>query len=331
MSRIVFRADGNSTVGTGHVMRCLSIADTFKSHGHECVFITAEDEFKATIALHGHKSIVLHSDFREMGSELDKIVPVISELQPAAMFVDSYYVTAPYLESLQKLLQKVAGRTASLPGKCAGLIYIDDVMAFPYPCDVLINYNIYGPDQLQGYNRMYEQTKKAQGDEGRTGIFVSEPVYLLGTAYAPLRAEFQKLPARLVRKEATDILISTGGADFEHMATALIKETQKLQESHLRFHFVVGAMNKDRDEIRALADEYGCIVMHENVRDMCRLMQGCDAAISAAGSTLYELCATQTPAITYILADNQIPGARGFEAQGVLRCAGDVRRIILQS
>ena len=60
---------------------------------------------------------------------------------------------------------------------------------------------------------------------------------------------------------------------------------------------------------------------------MSELMQKCDVAISAAGSTLYELCVTQTPAITYILEDNQVPGAKGFEDEGVLKCAGDLREL----
>ena len=54
-------------------------------------------------------------------------------------------------------------------------------------------------------------------------------------------------------------------------------------------------------------------------------MLSCDVAVSAAGFTLYELCAMQTPTITYILADNQIPGAEAFERHGILKCAGDYR------
>ena len=62
-------------------------------------------------------------------------------------------------------------------------------------------------------------------------------------------------------------------------------------------------------------------------RMMSKLMRKCDLAVSAAGSTLYELCATQTPTITYILANNQIPGAEGFERHGIMRCVGDWRTL----
>lgn len=59
-------------------------------------------------------------------------------------------------------------------------------------------------------------------------------------------------------------------------------------------------------------------------------MQSCDVAVSAAGGTIYELCLTQTPTITYILADNQISGAEGFEKRGILSNAGDIRDVGLK-
>lgn len=112
-----------------------------------------------------------------------------------------------------------------------------------------------------------------------------------------------------------------------HISLELAEEIRKRAEVDIAFHFIVGAMNQDKEFIYDRAKDCPNIVLHENVRNMSALMQFCDVAISAAGSTLYELCATQTPAITYILADNQIPGAEGFERHGVLQCAGDVRQL----
>ena len=58
---------------------------------------------------------------------------------------------------------------------------------------------------------------------------------------------------------------------------------------------------------------------------MSELMSICDVAISAAGSTLYELCACGVPTITYVIADNQIDGAREFERKGLMIKSGDLR------
>ena len=69
----------------------------------------------------------------------------------------------------------------------------------------------------------------------------------------------------------------------------------------------------------------GNAVLHINEHNMSALMQKCDIAISAAGSTLYELCATGIPAITYTLADNQLIAAEQFDKQGIMLSAGDCR------
>lgn len=300
---ILFRADGNSMTGSGHIMRCLSIANEAKRRGHHTLFVTAGNEFEDIITSRGHEIAVMNTDYTDMPSELDRFMAVINARHPQTVIIDSYYVTESYLKALKE------------SGRVPALIYIDDVSAFPYPCDMLLNYNIYGPDA--GYKALY------------SGSGVHEPKFLLGTAYAPLREEFQNLLPRQVKKTAADILVSTGGADAEHMGLSLLREvlSRKRELEHLRFHFIIGSMNGDRDAIRSLASGMQSVVLHENVTDMSRLMQQMDLAVSAAGSTLYELCATQTPSVTYVLADNQIPGAEGFMRHGILKSAGDVREL----
>ncbi len=308
---LMFRADGNSQVGAGHIMRCLSIADAGRRYaGEDSLFVLASDDFKGIIEGRGYRCAVLGTDYRHMESETGRMEELIYCHKPRALVADSYYVTVEYLDSLKDMAGRVGGR----------LVYLDDVMAFAYPCHILINYNIYGPDQREFYEDLYKQAGY--------GL----PKFLLGTDYVPLREEFQNLAARETRKEAKDILISTGGADMEHIALGLAQylvRTRDWQEGRkfdgFRFHFIVGAMNGDLEKIQAATGDDERIVLHVQVTDMQRLMSQCDTALSAAGSTLYELCAAQTPAVTYILADNQEPGAKGFERYGVLACAGDAR------
>ncbi|MCM1118713.1 MAG: UDP-2,4-diacetamido-2,4,6-trideoxy-beta-L-altropyranose hydrolase [bacterium] len=291
---VIFRADGNAEVGSGHVMRCLSIADAARQVGEECIFVTASDDFADIIAARGHGNHILHTDYRDMESE--EFLPALSPYRLSTLFVDSYFVSVGYLSKLAERCRERGIR----------LVYIDDVLAMPYPCDVLVNYNIYAKANV--YENLYAGRRM--------------PELLLGTAYAPLRAEFGKLPCRAVRDRAESILISTGGADPKHMAVELVRAARG--QDYL-FHVVVGSMNRDREAIRSLAAGCGNIILHENVTAMSALMQTCDLAISAAGSTLYELCATQTPTVTYVLADNQMPGAEGFASRGIMRSCGDVR------
>lgn len=299
---IIFRADGNSLVGVGHVMRCLSIADAFKKVGESCLFITSDNIMSKTIRERGHKNLVLGLKYDHMDEEIDLLKKAITTKKTKVIFIDSYFVTERYLESLRDFCVK----------KHILLVYIDDVLAFPYPCDVLLNYNIYASSDE--YSNLYKGCVS--------------PEFMLGTAYAPQREEFQNLSDRIVNRQGKNILISTGGADSEHISLEIIKTIIASNKwKDYKFHVIVGSMNRDKDKIYSLAAGWDNIEIYEEVIKMADLMRSCDVAISAAGSTLYELCSTQTPTITYILADNQILGAKGFEEKGVLHCAGDVRRL----
>lgn len=301
---IIFRTDGNSSVGSGHAMRCLAIADAAKKMGERCLFVIAGKELFPIITSHTHECIVLNTDFTHMDTEIKQFLPIIQKKRPWVLFIDSYFVTDTYLSQVWNCVKKNSGK----------LVYIDDVLSFPYPCDILVNYNIFGPDKICDYNLMYQKVQ------------VSPPKFLLGTSYAPLREEFQKLQKRKVKKMARDILISTGGSDSEHLTVEIVK-TLKQCKNQYTFHIIIGALNTDKEIIQHIAHDDSRIILYDNVNHMANLMFKCDVAISAAGSTLYELCATQTPAITYIIADNQIPGAESFNKHQILDCVGDMRKL----
>ncbi len=304
---IIFRADGNSDIGSGHIMRCLSIAEAGKILGEHCLFVTADEGVYPTIHEHGHENSIFHTDYRNLSSELEQMRELINTVYPSVLFVDSYYVTEFYLNTLWEYCREIG---------CI-LVYIDDVCSFAYPCDILINYNIYGPDRKEYYKELY----RASG--------YPEPRFLLGTGYAPLRAEFQGLSERVVKRKAENILISTGGSDPEHISKSIAELIVGPKErfDQFYFHFIIGGLNDDRAEIEKIVNSDTHIFLHTNVKNMSSLMQQADVAVSAAGSTLYELCATQTPTVTYVLADNQALGAEGFCTRNIMHSIGDVRRI----
>lgn len=294
---ILFRADGNSKIGTGHIMRCLSIADAFKTNGESSVFLVADASMKQLIEGRGYSVCVFNTLYEKMNDDLEKTIEAIQKYDTKALFVDSYYVTYDYLNKLKDIVK---------------LVYIDDLASFAYPVDVLINYNIYG-DSVD-YKSLYSKQNTAL------------PLLLLGTKYVPLRTEFANVLPIKIKKEVSDVLISTGGADPIHLAVELIRTIKNRKKTNgITYHFIIGAMNKDRTEIEKLSVDMDNIKLHYNVTDMKSLICSCDIAVSAAGSTLYEICVCGVPLITYVLADNQIPGATAFERNGLAINCGDFR------
>lgn len=286
---VCFRADGNAQVGSGHVMRCLSLADAVREGGREPVFLCADSCVQPVIRRRGYRCFVLNSPYDRMEEELPALLPLLEELNPEYVVLDSYFVTAQYMRRLRE---------------AARLVYIDDLCAFDYPADIVVNYNLYAGSLA------YPEGKR----------------YLLGPGYAPLRQEFQGHGGRRIEDRVEHILISTGGADPRHTAAALLAHLRgHPPEDRITYHVLVGEMNPDGEKIARLAAGLRCVALHRQVADMPGLMLRCDAAVSAAGSTLYELCACGLPAVTYILADNQIQGAQAFEAAGLMLCAGDIR------
>ena len=282
---VFIRADANPNIGMGHIIRCLSIADSFSAKGHMVTFVLADDKMDDFVKQHGYKTVILHSVYTRMDEEL------WPEMDTEIIIVDSYYVTASYLWNLRK--------------KAGLLVYMDDMNAFSYPVDVVVNYNAYGP--YLDYESAY--------------IGTDRPLFILGPAYAPLRRMFRGIEKKIQRKVAEDVLISTGGSDPEHISLKFIMTGP----TGFRYHILLGNMNQDREEIERWAQGNPGIVLHENVTDMKNLISRMDIAVSAAGSTLYEICACGVPLITFSFADNQIPGAKAFEKLGLAICVGDMR------
>ena len=292
---ILFRADGNASIGSGHIMRCLSIADAFKRKLKDSVFVLADKSFQPLIEERGYVTYILDADYRNMDSELDNMKKAIAFYHPEMIIADSYYVMKDYLQELKELTH---------------LVYVDDLAAFAYPVDVLVNYNVYGPDVA--YKTLYIKEN------------VTLPKLVLGLRFVPLREMFRNLPTRKQNKTVKDVLISTGGTDPIHLALKLVQHIAQSAYPH-RFHFLVGVMNADYGEIINIAAKRKNIFVHHNLKDMKILIFSCDLAVSAAGSTTYEIFACGVPMITYVLADNQIQGAEALEKQGLAVSCGDLR------
>ena len=318
---VVIRADANSKIGMGHVMRCLSVADALLKRGEEVLFVTADDTPVPLLTKKGIPCRVLHTDYADMEAELPELWDVLNELSQGAespeaalvqkntaILVDSYYVTEKYLAALKKRITT---------------IYMDDIYAFSYPVDMLINYNIYGEEMGYEKDAAFADTK-----------------LLLGAEYVPLREEFSAgaenvTPAedRLLQTAeqqgtAADggILITTGGSDSFNLAGQLLTEAMKYDALKTKeYHVVSGSLNPHIGELQALAQEHGNIHIHCNVTNMAELMAESKVALSAGGSTLYELCAMGVPTIAFSFAENQEHLVQTFVKRGIAQYGGNYR------
>ena len=291
MKKICIRVDGNEIIATGHVMRCLSIAVQLRKIGADVVFVLADARPASMIECAEFEYHVLNSEWDYMDSEIDTFCQYIEDSDINTVLVDSYYVTEDYLKRLSLV---------------ANVCYIDDLDKFIYPVHTLVNYSLQ-------YDRGYENRYYKAGYNTR---------FLLGGKYVPLREEFSHKPYK-VSKKVQKILITTGGTDQLNMAYKLLEKFLKEPTlKTLEYNVIVGRFNKNRDMLVDLSKEYTNIIIHENVTNMSHWMRLCDVAVSAAGTTTFELSACGIPSICFEVADNQA-GADMWEKGGYMLYAGN--------
>lgn len=289
---IGIRADANEIIATGHIMRCLSIAEQLRKMDQEILFIISEEYYRWKIKESGFEVYVLHGKYNEKEKELDDLERVINDYRIETLLIDSYEVTEKYLDKLRKLVRT---------------IYIDDLNAMYYPVDVIINYI---------YDATIQQYAKWKYDN-RTQIYT-------GVSYLPLREQFVG-KRKEIKKKVQSLFITVGGTDPYQFIQKLLLYLEDTGMQALEKHVVIGGFYKDEAWLQKYAEKRETIFVYKNVTDMAEIMLQCDLAISAGGTTLSELCACGIPTIAFSMADNQVPGVTAYAKEGMLLYVGDIR------
>ncbi len=293
---IYIRTDCNDNIGLGHMMRCFAIAKALRRMGEEATFFVADEESASLAAGAGYGYVCLHTDYDHLDQEADRLLQHMRERNVERLLVDSYFVTGSYLKKIRDV---------------ARLAYIDDVNRFIYPCDLLIDYNIYSP------LLRYEERYKEAGLSTR---------FALGTSYMPLDPIYMDLER--IPHEDFRILVTTGATDAKNVLGSFLAAYEKRYGKDLSapsIYAVIGRFNHHRDDLVSAYGKDSRIHLLPPQPDLTELIASCDLALTAGGTTVYELCAGGVPSVLVTIADNQMMAAKEFDRQGIIPYAGDIR------
>ncbi len=319
---IVFRADASLQMGTGHVMRCLTLADALRERGASCTFVCRPHpgHLLALVAQRGHQALALPelqegaqpnhngtahghwlgTDLATDAQDTQQALRTRTGGQPVDwLVVDHYALDARWEEALSPQAQRIMA--------------IDDLADRPHTCDLLLDQNWYGDTNDARYDLLISlSTKRLLG-----------PRYaLLNSAYAQLRA---LLPQRdgIVRR----VLVFFGGSDPANLTASVIKAMMVPDMQELALDVVIGVNHPDPTSIAALVDERPDTVLHQNLPSLAGLMARADLMIGAGGSTTWERMSLGLPSLVIGVADNQLPTNQALHSAGYVNFLGHMKEV----
>ncbi|MCO6055372.1 UDP-2,4-diacetamido-2,4,6-trideoxy-beta-L-altropyranose hydrolase [Pseudomonas sp. MOB-449] len=303
--RVLFRVDASLAMGSGHVMRCLTLARALRERGHYCLFVSREHpgHLNAHVQDQGFELYSLpmgrsqgrdlyHAHWLGASQEEDALAcrPAIETFQPDWLVVDHYALDARWEKALRPY--------------CRELMVIDDLADRPHLCSLLL-----------------DQTFGRKAEDYRPWA-PADCTLLCGSQYALLRPEFAVLrPYSLRRRESPrleHLLITMGGVDKDN-ATGQVLQALASSEMPANCHItvVMGATAPWLTEVRQQAAQLPWpTTVRVGVNDMAQLMADSDLAIGAAGATSWERCCLGLPTIMLVLADNQRAIAQALFSAG---------------
>lgn len=316
---IVFRVDASLVMGTGHVMRCLTLARALRERGHACLFISREHV--------GNLNTLIDSD----GFSL-QVLPV-GDTQDGDL-AHSHWLAASQEEDVAACLAPVAAwRPDWLVVDHYGLDHRWETQVTPAGCRVLVIDDL--ADRRHVCDLLLDQNLGRRADDYRA-LVPDNCTLFIGPGNALLRADFSRLRHQsLARRDQVDlqnVLIALGGVD-QHNYTGSILEALKFCElpDDIRFTVVLGATAPHLQTVIAAARSCPWPVeVLSGIDDMPRRMAETDLAVGAAGGTSWERCCLGVPTLLVILAENQKSGALALAATGAALLVDASRPLVEQ-
>ena len=326
---IAFRTDASLQIGSGHVIRCLTLADALRAQGAQCHFISR--------AHPGHLMDVI----RQRGYRVNSLIAPLQKAQPAikniastaqdtqqhtplepahAAWLGSTWQadaqeTATVLTSLQPDWLVVDHYAldqrweAALQTHSKKLMVIDDLADREHMCDVLLDQNL-----VEFMATRYK------------GKVPAHCTCLLGPQYALVRPEFSALrPASLARRQLPSLnrlLVFMGGSDATNETSKVIAGIQSSKITSQHIDVVVGQSHPALQPLKDHLLTLPFAKLHVQTPHMAKLMADADLAITTGGSITWEKCTLGVPSFVVIDGDNQYPIATMMHTRGAQRTLG---------
>jgi UDP-2,4-diacetamido-2,4,6-trideoxy-beta-L-altropyranose hydrolase len=289
---VAMRVDATANIGTGHFMRCLTLAVALKSQGAHIRFISRnlpahlEEMLDAKgmdfVALPKEAASELRGDLAHsqwlgtsQAQDACATVQALSDKHWDWIVVDHYALDVLWESAVRVCAKKI--------------LVIDDIADRQHDCDVLLDQNFYSD-----MHSRYE------------GKVPAHCVQLLGPRYALLRDEFRQLRAHVKPRsgEVKKILIFFGGVDSDNYTGLALESLATLAIKAIKIDIVIGAQHPYRELIQKTCDSRG-YKCHVQTSRMAELMAEADMAIGAGGTATWERCCLGLPAMSLCVAENQ--------------------------
>lgn len=309
--KVVFRADSSIAMGTGHVMRCLTLAEELKkNHAAHIFFITRAlpGHMANSIQSKGYQLTLLPEPVQDFQPDPDDVahakwlnvpwavdaeetIKAIVNVKPDWLIVDHYSLDARW----HRLLRPYVGH----------ILAIDDLADRKLYCDILLD---------QTFGREQKDYKK---------LLIEDCRMLLGSRFALLRPEFAELrPQAIHQRKCFDgikrILVTMGGTDPNNATAKVLDSLAQIDWSTAPLiDVILGGQAPHLEFIRKLVENHPLkVVVSTDVTDMAMRMLKADLAIGAGGSTSWERCCLGLPTLIICLGQNQKRILREIEKAG---------------
>ncbi len=291
--KVAIRVDSSTTIGSGHLMRCLTLAKRFREENNVKVhFISRE--------LDGN----LYGKIRESGFSLhvlprhsvDENLEGYAEWLTVTQMVDAAETKA-VLQELGRIDRLVVDNYAldiawerEMRSFADEIFVIDDLANRAHDCDILLDQSFY-VNMATRYTSLVPPTCRL----------------CLGPAYALLRKEFYRVKAHLRKRSGIvhNILIFYGGSDLTNETMKAIRAVVRTRVTNITVNIIVGGSNSYKDEISAFCRDYNFLNVHGQVDNMAEFMNEADLALGAGGTTIWERCFLELPSLVTAVAENQ--------------------------